>query len=134
MKGKATWIVHGAVVRHHHPCFLMINDDWTFYLIQIKYAKRTAYRWSHRTGGHRADRTRNSPFVSHKGRASCTRFFALARQRCMFSPKEQMRIGAKLQWLLPLATFTTSPPSPRQYRPALGLNIHPGLLHLSPNL
>src|SRR6516225_6251321 len=33
MKGKATWIVHGAVVRHHHPCFLMINDDWTFYLI-----------------------------------------------------------------------------------------------------
>jgi hypothetical protein len=33
MKGKATWIVHGAVVRHHHPCFLMIKDDWTFYLI-----------------------------------------------------------------------------------------------------
>jgi hypothetical protein len=26
--------------------------------------------------------------------------------------------------------FTASPPSPRQYRAALGLNIHPGLLHL----
>jgi len=30
--------------------------------------------------------------------------------------------------------FTTSPPSPRQYRAALGLNIHPGLLHLVLNL
>jgi len=29
-----------------------------------------------------------------------------------------------------LLTFTTSPPSPRQYRVALGLIIHPGLLHL----
>jgi hypothetical protein len=26
--------------------------------------------------------------------------------------------------------FTTSRPSPRQYRAALGLNIHPGLLHV----
>src|SRR5262249_23550453 len=26
--------------------------------------------------------------------------------------------------------FTTSAPSPRQYRAELGLNIHPGLLHL----
>ena len=30
--------------------------------------------------------------------------------------------------------FSTSPPSPRQYRAALGLNIHPGLLHVLPNL
>src|SRR5215472_6791701 len=43
--------------------------------------------------------------------ASCSSVF-LARIATRYSP------------------FTTSPPSPRQYRAALGLNIHSGLLNL----